>query len=132
MAGIGARQAVISSLFKRGVNLTGKGRVAFPNSALVNFISSDVSRIDACAQWFVSNCFCEIGKMTSCVDGPVFRILARYMDFTHSSHCLLDYLAYGTRSLGTCWILALPSHYPDPRASHGLPVQSSSEVIGMD
>lgn len=54
--GLLARAALISSIYKRGVNLTGKARTNFPNSALVNHISTDVSRVDACAQWFVSSC----------------------------------------------------------------------------
>lgn len=52
--GLLARAALIGSIYKRGVNMTGKARTNFPNSALVNHISTDVSRIDACAQWFVS------------------------------------------------------------------------------
>ncbi|KAJ3535552.1 hypothetical protein NM688_g6963 [Phlebia brevispora] len=50
--GLLARAALISSVYKRGVNLTGKARTKFPNSALVNHISTDISRVDACAQWF--------------------------------------------------------------------------------
>ncbi|KAI0073467.1 ABC protein [Panus rudis PR-1116 ss-1] len=50
--GLLARAALISSIYKRGVNLTGKARTTLPNSALVNHISTDVSRVDACAQWF--------------------------------------------------------------------------------
>ncbi|KAI0694596.1 ABC protein [Cytidiella melzeri] len=50
--GLLARAALISSIYKRGVNMTGKARTDFPNSALVNHISTDVSRVDACAQWF--------------------------------------------------------------------------------
>lgn len=40
--GILARAALISSVYRRGVNLTGKARTKFPNSALVNHISTDV------------------------------------------------------------------------------------------
>ncbi|KAI0342890.1 ABC protein [Trametopsis cervina] len=50
--GLLARAALIASIYKRGVNMTGKARTNFPNSALVNHISTDVSRVDACAQWF--------------------------------------------------------------------------------
>lgn len=52
--GLLARAALISSIYKRGIYMTGKARTNFPNSALVNHISTDVSRVDACAQWFVS------------------------------------------------------------------------------
>lgn len=41
--GLLARAALISSIYKRGVNLTGKARTNFPNAALVNHISTDVS-----------------------------------------------------------------------------------------
>ncbi|KAF9048460.1 ABC protein [Panaeolus papilionaceus] len=63
-----ARTALIKSIYKRGVNLTGKARSQLSNSDLMNHISTDVSlsnfiehillispqvsRIDACAQWF--------------------------------------------------------------------------------
>ncbi|KAJ8487815.1 hypothetical protein ONZ45_g14189 [Pleurotus djamor] len=50
--GVLARAAIISSIYKRGVRFTGKSRAKIPNSALVNHISTDVSRLDACAQWF--------------------------------------------------------------------------------
>ncbi|KAI0710130.1 P-loop containing nucleoside triphosphate hydrolase protein [Earliella scabrosa] len=51
--GLLARAALISSIYKRGVSLTGKARTTLPNAALVTHISTDVSRVDACAQWFV-------------------------------------------------------------------------------
>ena len=44
--GLLARAALISSIYKRGVNLTGKARTTLPNSALVNHISTDVSLIE--------------------------------------------------------------------------------------
>ncbi|KIO14750.1 hypothetical protein M404DRAFT_120129 [Pisolithus tinctorius Marx 270] len=52
--GVLARAVLIASIYERGVNLTGKERVKLTNAALVNHISTDVSRIDACAQWFVT------------------------------------------------------------------------------
>jgi len=52
--GVLARAALITCIYERGVNLTGKARVNLSNSTLVTHISTDVSRIDACAQWFVS------------------------------------------------------------------------------
>ncbi|EPS96092.1 hypothetical protein FOMPIDRAFT_101769 [Fomitopsis schrenkii] len=50
--GMLARAALISSIYKRGIALTGKARTTLPNSKLVTHISTDVSRVDACAQWF--------------------------------------------------------------------------------
>ncbi|KIK99142.1 hypothetical protein PAXRUDRAFT_132675 [Paxillus rubicundulus Ve08.2h10] len=52
--GVLARAALITSIYGRGVSLTGKARVKLTNAALVNHISTDVSRIDECAQWFVT------------------------------------------------------------------------------
>ncbi|KAG0693348.1 ABC protein [Suillus ampliporus] len=52
--GVLARAALITCIYERGVNLTGRARVKISNAALLNHISTDVSRIDACAQWFVS------------------------------------------------------------------------------
>ncbi|KAF8896584.1 P-loop containing nucleoside triphosphate hydrolase protein [Infundibulicybe gibba] len=54
--GVLARGALINSIYKRGVNLTGRARTTLSNSDLVNHISTDVSRIDASAQWFVTVC----------------------------------------------------------------------------
>ncbi|EED80008.1 predicted protein [Postia placenta Mad-698-R] len=51
--GLLARAALISSIYKRGVSLTGRARTNLPNAKLVTHISTDVSRVDACAQWFV-------------------------------------------------------------------------------
>lgn len=50
--GVLARAALIACIYERGVNLTGRERVKLTNAALVNHISTDVSRIDSCAQWF--------------------------------------------------------------------------------
>ncbi|TRM58678.1 ABC protein [Schizophyllum amplum] len=47
-----ARAALINSIFKKGVLLSGKARVEIPNASLINHISTDVSRIDRAAQWF--------------------------------------------------------------------------------
>ncbi|KAI6122204.1 ABC protein, partial [Pisolithus croceorrhizus] len=52
--GILARAALIACIYERGVKLTGKERVKLTNAALVNHVSADVSRVDACAQWFVT------------------------------------------------------------------------------
>lgn len=52
--GVLARAALIGSIYKRGVALTPKSRTKVNNAALVNHISTDVSRIDMCSQWFVS------------------------------------------------------------------------------
>ncbi|KIM40488.1 hypothetical protein M413DRAFT_19157 [Hebeloma cylindrosporum] len=52
VTGVMARATLIRSIYKRGVNLTGKARTKISNSDLMNHISTDVSRIDSCAQWF--------------------------------------------------------------------------------
>ena len=52
--GVLARTALTACIYERGVNLTGKARIKLSNATLVNHISTDVSRVDACAQWFVS------------------------------------------------------------------------------
>ncbi|KAG1821118.1 ABC protein [Suillus subaureus] len=54
--GVLARAALITCIYERGVNLTGKARVKLNNATLVNHISTDVSRVDACAQWFMTYC----------------------------------------------------------------------------
>lgn len=40
--GVLARAALIHSIYKRGVNLTGKARTQFSNAALINHVSTDV------------------------------------------------------------------------------------------
>ncbi|KAJ6577414.1 P-loop containing nucleoside triphosphate hydrolase protein [Mycena capillaripes] len=50
--GVLARAALTASIYKRGVRLTGKARTTLTNSDLLNHVSTDISRIDACAQWF--------------------------------------------------------------------------------
>ncbi|KAI6009305.1 ABC protein [Pisolithus marmoratus] len=50
--GVLTRAVLIACIFERGVMLTGKERVKLTNATLVNHISTDVSRIDTCAQWF--------------------------------------------------------------------------------
>ncbi|KAJ7116426.1 P-loop containing nucleoside triphosphate hydrolase protein [Mycena epipterygia] len=50
--GVLARAALTASIYKRGVRLTGKARTTLTNSDILNHVSTDVSRIDVCAQWF--------------------------------------------------------------------------------
>ncbi|KAF8922710.1 ABC protein [Mucidula mucida] len=50
--GVLARAALINSIYKRGIMLSGEARTQYSNSALINHISTDVSRIDAASQWF--------------------------------------------------------------------------------
>ncbi|KAF8530144.1 ABC protein [Hysterangium stoloniferum] len=50
--GVLARSALIASIYKRGVFLAPAARFAHPNSSLLNHMSTDVSRINYCAQWF--------------------------------------------------------------------------------
>ncbi|KJA26268.1 hypothetical protein HYPSUDRAFT_36540 [Hypholoma sublateritium FD-334 SS-4] len=52
LTGTFARAALIKSIYRRGVYLTGKSRASISNSDITNHISTDVSRIDSCAQWF--------------------------------------------------------------------------------
>ncbi|KAG2142222.1 ABC protein [Suillus bovinus] len=52
--GVLARAALITCIYERGVNLTGKARVKLTNAALLNHISTDVSRIHEAAQWVVT------------------------------------------------------------------------------
>ncbi|KAG8982744.1 hypothetical protein FRB90_006577, partial [Tulasnella sp. 427] len=51
-AGVLARCALISSLYKRGLKLTPKARSKHSNAALINHMSTDISRIDYAAAWF--------------------------------------------------------------------------------
>ncbi|KAF8900175.1 ABC protein [Gymnopilus junonius] len=53
LTGMLARSALIRSIFRRALHITGKARTEITNSDLLNHISADVSRIDASAQWFV-------------------------------------------------------------------------------
>ncbi|KAJ7822757.1 hypothetical protein B0H13DRAFT_1919979 [Mycena leptocephala] len=40
------------ALYRRAVQVTPPARLRLPNSAVLNHVSTDVSRVDACAQWF--------------------------------------------------------------------------------
>lgn len=44
--GVLARAALIGSLYKRGLSLTPKERTLHPGAALVNHMSTDISRVD--------------------------------------------------------------------------------------
>ncbi|KAJ3763217.1 ABC protein [Lentinula raphanica] len=52
--GVLARGALTNCVYKRSVLLTGRARIDYTNAKLVNSISTDISRIDAASQWFVS------------------------------------------------------------------------------
>ncbi|ORY27673.1 P-loop containing nucleoside triphosphate hydrolase protein [Naematelia encephala] len=50
--GVLARATLISAVYQRAVSLTAQGRAQHPNGKIINHVSSDISRIDYCAQWF--------------------------------------------------------------------------------
>ncbi|KAJ7650716.1 ABC protein [Roridomyces roridus] len=50
--GVLSRGALTASIYKRGVRLTGKARTTLSNSDILNHVSTDISRLDTCAQWF--------------------------------------------------------------------------------
>ncbi|PPQ77123.1 hypothetical protein CVT25_010817 [Psilocybe cyanescens] len=73
VTGVLARAALIKSIYKRGVSLTGKARTEITNADLVNHISTDVSRIDACAQWFHATWTAPI-QITVCLIILLFQL----------------------------------------------------------
>ncbi|KAF7327458.1 ABC protein [Mycena kentingensis (nom. inval.)] len=50
--GVLVRAALTASIYQRGVRLTGKARTTLTNARILNHLSTDLTRIDACAQWF--------------------------------------------------------------------------------
>ncbi|KAF7329212.1 ABC protein [Mycena kentingensis (nom. inval.)] len=50
--GVFARAALTGMLYRRTLNFTPASRLHHSNGAILNHISTDVSRIDNCAQWF--------------------------------------------------------------------------------
>ncbi|KAJ6471750.1 ABC protein [Mycena vitilis] len=50
--GVLARAALTGAIYERAVHLTPAARLRLSNSAVLNHVSTDVSRVDACAQWF--------------------------------------------------------------------------------
>lgn len=50
--GVLARGALISSVYRKAMVLSGKARVVATNGKLVNNISTDISRIDFCCSFF--------------------------------------------------------------------------------
>jgi hypothetical protein len=70
------RAALINSLYKRGVSLSGKSRTELPNSVLVNHLSADISRVEMAAQWFVS---CDLSN-------PLFALIPSYDSIPSGLH----------------------------------------------
>ncbi|KAF7312081.1 ABC protein [Mycena indigotica] len=54
--GVLARAALTASMYKRGVRLTGKSRVSLTNAKILNHLSTDLGRVDACAQCMQVGC----------------------------------------------------------------------------
>lgn len=50
--GVLSRATLISATYKRVMRLTVKSRAQHPQGKVMNHLSSDISRIDMCAQWF--------------------------------------------------------------------------------
>ena len=91
--GVLARAALISATYKRGVYLTPEARKEFDNSKLLHFVSGDISRIDAAAQWFVRDSSQQWIGYLNC-------LIACCVDRAHTSN-------------------HLSSHFIDPTGAHG-------------
>ncbi|WVW79673.1 hypothetical protein I302_101642 [Kwoniella bestiolae CBS 10118] len=50
--GVTARATLISAIYQKALCLSVGGRAKHPNGKLLTYLSSDISRIDYCAQWF--------------------------------------------------------------------------------
>ncbi|WWC87583.1 uncharacterized protein L201_002473 [Kwoniella dendrophila CBS 6074] len=50
--GVLARATLICSIYQKAMGLSVGGRADHPNGKLLTYLSSDISRIDYCAQWF--------------------------------------------------------------------------------
>ncbi|WRT65384.1 uncharacterized protein IL334_002327 [Kwoniella shivajii] len=50
--GVLARATLISAIYKKAMCLSVGGRAQHPNGKLLTYLSSDISRVDYCAQWF--------------------------------------------------------------------------------
>lgn len=51
-AGVLLRGGLITAIYSRSLHLSSRARTTLPNGKLVNHISTDVSRIDFCCQFF--------------------------------------------------------------------------------
>lgn len=126
--GVLARGALIASIYKRGVFLAPSSRPSFPISTFVNHISTDISRLDDCAQWFrmllhnPSLTLCFILNSNRCVldctrssDGmPYYSSGSGNMLF----FCIfisIHFLKLTARTLHPCGLL--PLHYNNPHST---------------
>ncbi|WVQ94366.1 hypothetical protein IAU59_001445 [Kwoniella sp. CBS 9459] len=50
--GVLARATLISGVYKKTLHMSVKARAEHPNGKLLTYLSSDISRVDYCAQWF--------------------------------------------------------------------------------
>ncbi|KAJ7865953.1 hypothetical protein B0H13DRAFT_2561750 [Mycena leptocephala] len=66
ITGVLARTAFTGALYHRTVHLTPAACLRLPNSAVLNNVSTDVSRVDACVQWFHGACTAPI-QTTVCL-----------------------------------------------------------------
>jgi ATP-binding cassette, subfamily C (CFTR/MRP), member 1 len=60
VTGVLARTALISSIYKRSIDMTQKSRARFSNAAIMTHISTDVSRVDQAAQWFHAGMYMRV------------------------------------------------------------------------
>ncbi|KAJ7837729.1 hypothetical protein B0H13DRAFT_2367979 [Mycena leptocephala] len=52
ITGVLARTALTGTLYRRAVRLAPAARLRLPNSAILNHVTTDMSGVDACTQWF--------------------------------------------------------------------------------
>ncbi|KAK4704538.1 lysophospholipase, partial [Phenoliferia sp. Uapishka_3] len=100
--GVLARGALIASIYRRSLVLSGKARTVITNGKLVNHISTDVSRIDFCAGFFHMSWTAPI-QLTiivvillvnlgpSCLAGIAFLLIMLFVFLHPPLHHLPDY-----------------------------------------
>lgn len=85
--GVLARGALISSVYRKAMVLSGKARVVATNGKLINNISTDISRIDFCCSFFRKPFFLH-KKNLSAFFFLDFKSATNFADFPRGRCCL--------------------------------------------
>lgn len=127
MTGALVRATLITSVYNRGVVLTPKSRTSFPNSRLLNYISSDISRVEHAAQWFVSKiillCTCLVGfALIQAISSPSMPVCGSHTSALPSAVTDWLHIAAWTAPIQTivCLIILLVQLGPSALAGFAL------------
>ena len=128
-SGVLVRAALSTVIYEKSLVISNQARVKLNNGKLLAHLSTDISRIDYCFQWFSESRFHPVSKYI----GLNFPLSLRcYLDCTYPDCHLRRPPHYTDRTVCTGWSSLLRPSYTYTEQSHGMANPSPQKEHEVD